>query len=179
MQYDAFAPRESVRIKKKGGGLNFVHGGISLQEMVVPVIDYHYRRSDSAEYKKNKTKYETKPVSLNLLSANRKISNMIFSLNFYQKEAVADNREAATYLLYFVDAENKQVSDTQRVIADKTSDNNQDRTFRVSFNLKSMKYNSKESYYLVIAEESGLSLPQREEFTIDIAFAVDTFDFFS
>jgi hypothetical protein len=78
-----------------------------------------------------------------------------------------------------VDAENKQVSDTQRVIADKTSDNNQDRTFRVSFNLKSMKYNSKESYYLVIAEESGLSLPQREEFTIDIAFAVDTFDFFS
>lgn len=37
----------------------------------------------------------------------------------------------------------------------------------------------KESYYLVIAEESGLSLPQREEFTIDIAFAVDTFDFFS
>ena len=48
--YDAFAPRESVRIKKKGGGLNFVHGGISLQEMVVPVIEYHYLRNDSKAY---------------------------------------------------------------------------------------------------------------------------------
>lgn len=92
---------------------------------------------------------------------------MIFSLNFYQKEAVCANREAATYLLYFTDAEGRQVSDTQRVIADKTSDDNQDRTFRVSFNLKSMKYSSNETYYLVIADESGLQLPQREEFTID------------
>lgn len=178
-QYDAFAAMGNVRIKKKGGGLNFVHGGISLQEMVVPVIDYHYMRSDSAGYKKNKKKYDTKPVTVGLLSANHKISNMIFSLSFYQKEAVGDNREAANYLLYFVDSENKQVSDTQRIIADKTGDNNQDRTFRVNFNLKSMKYNNKESYYLVIADESGLQLPQREEFTIDIAFAVDDFDFFS
>lgn len=178
-QYDAFAPIGNTRIKKKGGGLNFVHGGISLQEMVVPIIDYHYMRTDSAGYQKNKKKYDTQPVSLNLLSSSRKISNMIFSLNFYQKEAVGANREAANYLLYFVDAEGTQVSDTQRVIADKTSDNNQDRTFRVSFNLKSMKYSNKESYYLVIADESGLQLPQREEFQIDIAFAVDDFDFFS
>ena len=178
-QYDAFAPIGNTRIKKKGGGLNFVHGGISLQEMVVPVIDYHYMRTDSAGYQRNKKKYDTKPVSLSLLSASHKISNMIFSLNFYQKEAVCANREAATYLLYFTDAEGRQVSDTQRVIADKTSDNNQERTFRVSFNLKSMKYSNKESYYLVIADESGLQLPQREEFQIDIAFAVDDFDFFS
>ena len=178
-QYDAFAPIGNTRIKKKGGGLNFVHGGISLQEMVVPIIDYHYMRTDSVGYQKNKKKYDTKPVSLNLLSSGRKISNMIFSLNFYQKEAVGANREAASYLLYFVDAEGTQVSDTQRVIADKTSDNNQDRTFRVSFNLKSMKYSNKESYYLVIADESGLQLPQREKFQIDIAFAVDDFDFFS
>ena len=60
-----------------------------------------------------------------------------------------------------------------------TGSDNQDRTFRVSFNLKSMKYSSTESYYLVIADESGLQLPQREEFQIDIAFAVDDFDFFS
>lgn len=53
-EYDGFAPRESIRIKMNGGGLNFVHGGISLQEMVVPVIEYHYLRNDSMEYKRNK-----------------------------------------------------------------------------------------------------------------------------
>lgn len=178
-KYDAFSPRESIRIKKKGGGLNFVHGGISLQEMVVPVVEYHYLRNQTKEYQRNKKKYDTKPVSLNLLSANRKIGNMIFSLNFYQKEAVGDNREAATYLLYFVDSEGKQISDTQKIIADKRTENNQERTFRCSFNLKSLKFSNKETYYLVIADETGLQLPQREEFTIDIAFAVDEFDFFS
>lgn len=177
--YDAFAPRESVRIKKKGGGLNYVHGGISLQEMVVPVIEYHYLRNDSKAYQRNKAKYDTKPVEVGLLSASRKISNMIFSLNFYQKDAVGDNRSAANYLLYFVDSNGKQISDTAKIIADKTSDNGQERTFRCSFNLKSLKYDNRASYYLVIADESGLQMPQKEEFQIDIAFAVDEFNFFS
>ena len=175
--YDAFAPRESIRIKMKGGGLNFVHGGISLQEMVVPVIEYHFLRNQSKEYKKNKSKYDTKPVEISLLSANRKISNMIFSLNFYQKDAVGGNREAATYQLYFTDSSGKAISDVQKIIADKTSDNGQERTFRCSFNLKSLKYSNTETYYLVIADENGLQM-QREEFQIDIAFAVDEFDFF-
>lgn len=175
--YDVYAPRESIRIKMKGGGLNFVHGGISLQEIVVPVIEYHFLRNQSKEYKKNKSKYDTKPVEISLLSANRKISNMIFSLNFYQKDAVGGNREAATYQLYFTDSSGKAISDVQKIIADKTSDNGQERTFRCSFNLKSLKYSNTETYYLVIADENGLQM-QREEFQIDIAFAVDEFDFF-
>lgn len=175
---DAFAPRENVRIKMSGGGLNFIHGGISLQEMVVPVIDYQYLRNSSKTYQRNREKYDTKPVTLSLLSATRKISNMIFSLNFYQKEAVGDNLSACNYQLYFTDASGKQISDVARIIADKTSDNGQDRTFRCSFNLKSLKYSNRDSYYLVILDESGLQAPQREEFQIDIAFALDEFNFF-
>ena len=177
-EYRGFAPRENIRIKMTGAGLNFVHGGISLQEMVVPVIEYHFLRNQSKEYKRNKSKYDTKPVEISLLSANRKISNMIFSLNFYQKDAVGGNREEATYQLFFTDSAGKPISDVQKIIADKTSDNGQDRTFRCSFNLKSLKYSNTETYYLVIADENGLQV-QREEFQIDIAFAVDEFDFFS
>ena len=176
--YEAYAPKENIRIKMSGGGLNFVHGGISLQEMCVPLINYTYLRNDSKEYRRNKAKYDTKPVTVSLLSANRKISNMIFSLNFYQKEAVCSNREAANYLVYFTDSTGKVVSDTVKIIADKTSDNSQDRTFRCSFNLKSLQFDSKETYYLVIADESGLQMPVREEFQIDVAFAVDEFNFF-
>ena len=175
--YDAFAPRECVRIKKKGGGLNFVHGGISLQEMVVPIIEYHYLRNDSMVYQRNK--YDTKPVEIGLLSSSRKVSNMVFSLNFYQKDAVGDNRSAANYLLYFVDSNEKQISDTAKIIADRISDNGQERTFRCSFSLKSLRYDNRANYYLVIADESGLQTPKREEFQIDIAFAADELDFFS
>ena len=116
-------------------------------------------------------------MEISLLSAGRKISNMIFSLNFYQKVAVGGNREAATYQLYFTDSSGKTISDVQKIIADKTSDNGQERTFRCSFNLKSLRYSNTENYYLVIADENGLQV-QREEFQIDIAFAVDEFDFF-
>ena len=175
---DAFATRENVRIKMSGGGMNFVHGGISLQEMVVPVIDYQFLRNANKAYQRNRDKYDTKPVTVSLLSATRKISNMIFSLNFFQQEAVSDNRSICNYLLYFVDSNGKQISDTARIIADKASDNAQDRTFRCSFNLKSLKYSNRDSYYLVIADESGLQAPQREEFQIDIAFALDEFNFF-
>lgn len=176
--YVAFAPRENVRIKMSGGGLNFVHGGISLQEMVVPVIDYHFLRNDSKTYQRNREKFDTKPVTVSLLSANHKITNMIFSLNFYQKEAVGDNREKAVYSLYFTDSTGKAVSDSCRIIADKASENAQDRTFRCNFNLKSLSFDNKETYYLVITDESGLQMPEREEFQIDIAFAVDEFNFF-
>ena len=177
-EYEGFAPRESIRIKMKGGGLNFVHGGISLQEMVVPLIEYRFLRNDSKEYQRNRSKYDTKPVTLSLYSSSRKVSNMIVPLNFYQKEPVAANLEAATYQLYFTDSSGKTISDIVTVIADKTSEDVQERTFRCNFNLKSMKYDNTETYYLVIADENGLPL-SREEFQIDIAFAVDEFDFFS
>ena len=104
---------------------------------------------------------------------------MIFSLNFYQKDAVSANREATTYQLYFTDENGKLISDVQKIIADKTSDNGAERTFRCQFNLKSLKYSNTATYYLVIADEQGLQMPQREPFQIDIAFAVDEFDFFS
>ena len=178
-EFDGFTPRENIRIKINGGGLNFVHGGISLQELVVPVIDYHHLRNDSIEYKRNKQKYDTKPVTVSLLSASRKISNMIFSLNFFQKDAVGANREAATYQVYFVDSYGKQISDVQKIIADKASENGTDRTFRCTFHLKPLKYSNTDTYYLMIADNQGFQLPQREEFQIDIAFAVDEFDFFS
>lgn len=54
-EFDAYAPKGNVRIKLKGSGLNFVHGGTSLQEMVVPLIEYHHLRNDSKEYQKIKT----------------------------------------------------------------------------------------------------------------------------
>ena len=54
--FNAFAPRGNVRIKKKGGGLNFVHGGISLQEMVVPIVEYQHLRTATKAYRGIETK---------------------------------------------------------------------------------------------------------------------------
>lgn len=177
--YYGYAPRGDIRIKTSAGsGMNFVHGGVSLQEMCVPLIEYKHLRNSSKEYQKNKEKYDTKPVEVTLLSANHKLTNMIFSLNFYQKDAVSGNREKAVYDAYFVDAMGKKISDVQKIFADKTEADARERTFRCNFSLKSQAYDNKETYYLIIEQVDSTDLPQRIEFSIDIAFAADDFGFF-
>ena len=171
--YNAFTPRENLRIKKSGSGINYVHGGVSLQEYMIPVIEYHYFRN---QYK-DKDKFEKKPVELILLATIHKVNNMIFTLKFGQRQVIGGNIEAATYNIYFEDEYKNKVSDVQKIIADKTTENEQERTFSCRFSLKSQSYSNTAKYYLVIEDESGLQIPQRIEFNIDIAFAIDDFNF--
>lgn len=175
--YQAFSPRENIRIKGSGG-LNFVHGGASLQEMVVPVIQYRFLRAGYKAYTEHKDKYDTKPVTISLLSSNRKVSNMIFNFNFYQKEAAIENYVPCTYRLFLVDSNGNTISDIQKIVADRTSKSAKEREFRCTFNLKQQKYDSHETYYLMIQDEDGLQVPEKEEIQIDIAVSFDDFNFF-
>ena len=165
-----FTPLDNIRIKKQGGGMNYVHGGIALQECVVPVIEFKNLRASSKKF------VDVKKAKLQLLSQSRKISNSIFSLDFYQKEAVNGKIAACTYEIYMADASGKAVSDKKTVIADKSSSNSPDRVFRVRFTLKSEEFKKTESYYLTIVEKGTANVTDRIEFTIDIAF-VNDFDF--
>lgn len=165
-----FTPLDNIRMKKQGGGMNYVHGGISLQESVVPVIKYKNMRASSKKF------VDVKKAELQLISQSRKVSNSIFSLDFYQKEAVSGKITAATYEIYMADASGKAVSDKKTVIADKTSTNGSDRVFRTRFTLKSMDFKKTDTYYLTVVEKGTTNITDRVEFTIDIAF-VNDFDF--
>lgn len=173
-----YAAPETIRIKKSGSGMNFVHGGTSLQELVVPVVEFHHVRSDTKEYLRNQEKYDTKPVELGLLDTNRELHNKIFNMNFYQKDAVSANRTAVTYSIYFEDSNKELVSDIQQIIADKSSEDITDRQFKLAFSLKDQAYDNLKPYYLVIKDESGLQAPIRIEFRINIPMSMDGFNFF-
>ena len=160
-----YAPQDSTRIKVKGGGENYVHGGISLQEMVVPVIAFKNLRTSSKQF------VELSNAQVGLLSESRKITNLIFSLDFFQKQPVSDKVQPCTYTVYMTDDEDKIVSDRQTIIADRTSSNASERVFRVRFNLKAGSYDRNKLYRLVIT--NGTDLPEEIEFHIDIAMADD------
>lgn len=166
------ASRDIVRIKIAGGGENFVHGGVSLQECVVPVVLFKNVRLDSKQYQENKETFDSEPVEISLLASTRKITNMIFSLYFFQKDPVGKGKISADYEVFFVDDYNNVISDKQRIIADKTSNEGQERQFRCNFNLKSMKYDNQQDYYLLIVNENGNEI-DRIKFEIDILFADD------
>ena len=165
-----FAPKEYIRIKKQGGGMNYVHGGVSLQEMVVPVIEYRNLKASSKGY------VEIKKASLELLSQSRKVSNSIFALDFFQKEAVSGKTVGATYEVYMANASGAPVSDKKTIIADKKNAIDNERVFRTRFTLKSVPFKKTDVYYLVIADKETGKAIDRIEFTIDIAFSND-FDF--
>lgn len=160
-----YTPQDSTRIKISGGGENYVHGGVSLQELCVPVIVFKNLRTSSKKY------VEVSNAELKLLSESRKVSNLLFSLDFFQRQPVGDKVQPCAYTIYMTDDEGVPVSDRQTVIADRTSLNASDRVFRVRFNLKAGAYDSKKIYRLVIANDTDV--PEEVEFHIDIAFADD------
>ena len=160
-----FTPQDSTRIKVSGGGENYVHGGVSLQEMVVPVIAFKNLRTTSKKY------VELSKAELKLLSESRKISNLLFSLDFFQRQPIGEKIEPCAYAVYMTDEEGALVSDRQTIIADRTSTNASERVFRVRFNLKAGVYDKNKIYRLIIANDTDV--PNEEEFHNDIAFADD------
>lgn len=171
-----FAPRDIVRIKTVGSGENFVHGGVSLQECVVPMISFKNVRLDSKKYQENKEAFESEPVEISLLISAHKVFNLIFQLYFFQKDPVGNGKVSASYELFFVDDYNNVISDKQKIIADRTSEDGQDRQFSCKFSLKSGKYDKNEKYYLLIVDSDNNEVA-REEFEIDIAMAFEDFGF--
>ena len=164
-----FAPYENIRIKKQGGGMNFVHGGIFLQECCVPVIIFKNISKNSKKF------VDIKKVTLKLISMTRKISNNIFSLDFMQPEAVGGKIVPATYEIYLCDKQSVPVSDVQTVTADKTGEL-QDRVFKIRFTLKSADFDGNAVYYLNVVDKEAGTIIERTEFSVKIAFAND-FDF--
>lgn len=142
-----FTPLDNIRMKKQGGGMNYIHGGISLQECVVPVIEFKNIRATSKKF------VDVRKAEIQLLSQSRKVSNSIFSLDFYQTEAVGGKVAAAAYEIYMADESGRAVSDKKTVIADKTSSNGADRVFRTRFTLKSVEFRKTDTYYLTITEK--------------------------
>lgn len=160
-----YTPQDSTRIKLSGGGENYVHGGVSLQELAVPVITFKNLRPTSKKYVK------VSDAKLTLLSESRKVFNFLFSLDFFQRQPIGDKVQPCIYHIYMTDEEGVIISDTQTVIADRTSPNASERVFRVRFNLKAGAYDKNRIYRLVIA--GATDGPEEIEFHIDIAFAED------
>jgi hypothetical protein len=174
--YRGLAPKDIVRIKMAGGGENYVHGGISLQGMMIPVISYDNVRADSKEFKQNSSKYSNVYAPVQLVGDSRKISNSIFTLNFYQSAPVGGNVLPATYEIYMSDSSGKIVSDVKSIIADKEDQDSSARQFKVRMNLKPISFSKTELYYLMVMNKETGQAAQRIEYQINITFTSD-FDF--
>jgi hypothetical protein len=148
-----------------GAGQNYVHGGSSLQEMLVPVIQ--------VQTKKGRVK-NVNAVDVVLTSSTRKVTNLITYLDFIQDKPVTELNKERRVVAFFESESGEKISFDVPILANSTDTDASKRTFREKFTLKSKQYNRKEKYYLKIVEEKDeRNVLQQYEFMVDIAFADD------
>lgn len=149
--------------KVPGAGLNYVHGGCSPQEMLVPVIDV----------KTEKGHMETTTVQIALVSLTSKITNLITTLDFVQSEPVSSTVKETKYRIYFISDDNEKISNENIYVADKKETDTTKRIFRLKFTFKDKKYEKNRKYYLVAYDDKNDLEVLRHEIIMDIAFADD------
>jgi uncharacterized protein (TIGR02687 family) len=166
----AYVPKATIRFKMQGSGVNFVHGGASLQEIVVPLIKFKNIRSGQ------KNSREIEKVDVKLTNTTRKITNSLFNLTFFQTEKVEDKLIPRTVKIYMVDDTDSVITNEETLICDRTSDRPEDRTFKLRFALKSIPYDKNKDYYLIIKDVETSVVVEKIPFQISLGI-VSEFDF--
>ncbi|MDE5824692.1 MAG: BREX-1 system phosphatase PglZ type A, partial [Lachnospiraceae bacterium] len=153
----------SSNVFKAGGGQNYVHGGSSPQEMLVPVLDVKMERGHM----------ESKPVQIKLVSIVQKITNLITSMDFIQSEPISDTAKETTYRMVFMSEDNKRISNENIYVADSREADSAKRIFRMRFLFKNQKYDKNRQYYLVVTDNKTGGELFRHPVIVDITFADD------
>lgn len=112
---DIQIPKSIHRIPQPGAGTRYVHGGASLQEIVVPVITVNKKR-----------KSDIRPVNVDLMPETDKITTGQLAVKLLQREAVTDKIQPRQVRLglYVGDT---PISDQPILTFDSTSDDQRER----------------------------------------------------
>ena len=152
-------PTSSNVFKAKGGGYNYVHGGSSPQEMLVPVLDI----------KMEKYHQDTSIVRISMLSLLSRVSNRKVAVEFFQLEPVTDAIKEATYRICFMDDEGTVISNENIYVADNREVESSKRFFKLQFMLKNQVYDTSKLYYIVAVNDDTEAEIIRHPVKIDIA----------
>ncbi|MBM7605942.1 uncharacterized protein (TIGR02687 family) [Metabacillus crassostreae] len=169
-QLTAYLPKATLRNKMQGSGINFVHGGASLQEVVIPLLTFKNKRTGQKGAK------VIKKVDIKLTNTTRKVTNSIFNLEFFQTEKVEDKIIPRTVVIYMADEEGNVLSNEETIIGDRPFENPADRTFKLRFILKSIPYDRTKTYYLIIKDTETGVVVEKIPFNINLGIISD-FDF--
>ena len=124
-------PHEAIRLKKSGGGNKYVHGGISLQELCVPIIHFKNYRSGMRGYT------ERSLVGLSLVTQLHAITNLSCTLQVLQTEPVGGKILPATYMIQLQTSDGEALSDAVTLRADRSDSDATKRTFTFTLHIRS------------------------------------------
>lgn len=158
-----YTPYADLRFKLQGGGRNFVHGGPSLQEIVIPVLLYKHNKYESDLDRKG---IQHGKVGIDLFNL-KKITSNPFKFRLLQTENVTEKREPLRCKIALYDNSGTKVSDDKTIIADKTSDEPNERIIEVMLTISP---NIKNGIYILKAVDEDTKALRRDvlETTVEV-----------
>ncbi|MBA1434653.1 BREX-1 system phosphatase PglZ type A [Bombilactobacillus bombi] len=158
---------KSANVFKVVGAKNYVHGGSSIQEMLVPILDI----------KMSSNRSQAQYVQLKLGNVNHRLTELDLTLPFIQTAPISDTVLACKFKIYFTDEKQQIISSEESIQADSAAADVESRIYRQKISLKNQKYQRDRDYHLVI-ENLTTGTKYFESFQIDVIIAGDFgFDF--
>jgi uncharacterized protein (TIGR02687 family) len=169
---DVLLPKGINRLRKQGAGSRYVHGGSTLQEVVVPILFVAKMRSDT-----------TTKVEVDVLKGINRITTNLQRVRFFQQQPIGNGIVPRTIKSYFcvIEGEHRKIiSDIFSYNFDSSSTRAEDREVEYKFTISTMLRKST-SVYLIIEEPveksnryiNLLKLP----YTLNLAMENDFDDF--
>jgi uncharacterized protein (TIGR02687 family) len=139
-----FIARNLQRLRQHGSGTRYVHGGASLQEVVVPVLRITKRRDS-----------DVRKVDVDLISpAQRVITTAQVALTFYQREAVTEKVQPRALRVALYDKAGEQISNAQELHFDIESEEPRSRELTCRLQLTGKADESKKRDVMLHLEEA-------------------------
>ncbi|MED5609478.1 BREX-1 system phosphatase PglZ type A [Pseudomonas sp. JH-2] len=152
------------------GGARFIHGGASLQEVVVPVLKVQQVRGQKAK------DTAVRKAQVTVLGNNFTITTNRYLFNLLQTEAVSERVHPAVLRVGLFNEAGEAVSVVEQVSMDSDSQNLDQRQRKVALTLLNRPFSSSERYFLRLLDAETDVEQFRIEVRINLAISND-FDF--
>lgn len=169
---DILIPKSINRLRVKGAGSRFIHGGASLQEIVIPLIKISKTRQDT-----------TSQVDIDIIKTSDKITTNIVAVSFIQTDSVSDQVLPRTIRAVLRAEDGADLSDQFKYNFDKAEGSERQREVKHIFQLGSKasgKYKNQRIQLVLEEPIEGTSKWKRYKeyyYTLNISFTNDFDDF--
>lgn len=146
---EVLIPKSINRLRLKGSGSRYVHGGASLQEVVIPILMVNKKRQS-----------DLSAVEVDIVgSPNKTITSSQISVLFYQFAPVTEKAQARRLRAGIFSGSGDLISDSHDLVFDFRSDNPREREMPVRFLLskKADEFNGQEVILRLEEQHSGTS----------------------
>lgn len=161
-------PKSVNRLRVKGAGSKFVHGGVSLQEVIIPVIKVNKKRQDTNEQ-----------VTVDVINNTDKVTTNLLAVSFIQNEAVGKSVIGKTIKAVIVAEDGTEISDTFTYTFNSEEENPRQREVKHRFlltALASSKYKNQRVKLLLqepMERSNKWKVYKEYYYTLNISFTSD------